>query len=347
MKKISFHSWLLASSMFLLLSLGGCDTSSTQVASQTVDGIAWLPDGSGIIAYLDQTTESTLDGSTSEGANLYHVGLDGSIGNAINSSSISVDLGYLPSTPQVFVSSDGQTAITQFGTDIFTVGINNGNITDIIQNTGLLGVSPDFKYVLTTSSSASFGAAFIKFWSVSNNVPTLIGETKTIVKMGGNRALWLSNDDFALTINDSTASNRTHVTVYDFSGDSLTSIPDADVSISAAAFSPGSNDLFVRNHLEGIDRIHFNSPATYVRTSIISNDSVDSMDASSDGSLLVYTSASSALTYGTLFAVNVADTNKVTVTTGVAQPVLSPKADKVAYSNSNSGIQVVSVQTPP
>jgi hypothetical protein len=347
MRNIIYGSFLLLSCSAFVIFFAGCDTTTTNTLGQLVDEIAWLPDESGMIAYVDKTTYNSLDGSTTEGANLYHVGSNGSLGNSINGNDVGIIWGGYG--PVVYVSSNGQTAITQFGSDIYTVPISSGNITDIIRSTALLGVSLDGKYAATNISSNG-AAAIFTIYDLSSTPPTP-SPAKTIPRLLSNRVLWLNNDHYAVTILDSLGADQqpfSHVTIFDVNGDSLMAFPNGDVSFHASAYSPGSNDLFVRTHNMGIDRINL---TTLTRTSIVTTDSVESMDASSDGSILVYSSADSATQY-ILYAVNVATLHSQAVASAsnIIVPILSPKFDRVAcihkIDGNNTDIQVFSVPKP-
>jgi len=331
----------------LALTVAGCDTSSTTVLSQTVQSIAWLSDESGMLAYIDKEYEN-VDGSESEGDNLYRVSSSGSIGNSMNANDVAPNTspnGPYWNAPIVFVSSDGSTAITQFGTDIYSLGISSGNVTDIIQNTALFGVSPDGKYAVTNESKLNAPGIFTTYM-LTTTPPNPVLPRTTVLSIISNRVLWLNSDQYALTIKDSTGANSvvfSHVAIYNFAGGiPVTVIPNGDVSFSAGAFAADSNELFVRNYAMGIDCINL---ITGVRTPIVSNDSVESMDVSSDGTLLVYTSSEIATSL-TLYAVNVENGHTKMQATGISKPVLSPRKDMIACINSSGNIQMVSVSPP-
>jgi hypothetical protein len=348
MRNSLFPSLLLLScSAALALALAGCDSSSSTVVSQTVQGIVWLPDESGMLAYIDKIYQN-VDGSESEGDNLYRVSPSGSIGNSMNATDVAPNTppnGPFWNAPIVFVSSDVSTAITQFGTDIYSLGISSGNVTDIIQNTALFGVSPDGKYTVTNQSPQNIPGIFTTY--ILTNSPITFDPRTTVAGIASNRALWLNNDQYALTIYDSTGANSvvfSHVAIYNSGGGTpITVIPNGDVSFSAGAFASGSNELFVRNYAMGIDRINL---TTMQRDTIVASDSVESMDVSSDGTLLVYCSSETATSL-TLYAVNVSNGHTKAQATGISKPVLSPKKDMIACINSSGNIQMVAVQTPP
>jgi hypothetical protein len=334
-----------------VLFLTGCDTTTTSTLSQQVYEIAWLPDESGMLAFINKSTYNSIDGSTTNAANLYHAGSDGSLGNSINGSDVTIT--WTSYAPIVFIASNGQTAITQFGNDIFSIALSSGNVTDVIRNTALLGVSPDMKYAETSTLAGGLAANILTNYNLTTGTPAPIFPRKTIPGLISNRVLWLNNGRFAATIFDSLGPDQepySHVTVYDATTancDSVMGFPNGDVSFHASAFSSGSGDLFVRTHNLGIDRINLN---TLVRTSIITNDSVESMDASSNGSLLVYTSADSA-TRNNLYAINVANGHSALVASSIVAPILSPMADRVGtihlIDGSNSDIHVYPAVLPP
>jgi hypothetical protein len=283
------------------------------------------------------------------------VSSNGTIGTAMNPTGTAP---YTPpngtywNAPVVYVSSDGSTAITQFGTDIYSLPIAGGNITDLIQGNALFGVSPDGKYSLSTPTPAGFGYIILYTYGLTSTTPTAEPQL-TRLNVLSNRALWLNNDEYALSILDSIGLDSliySHVIIYDAQGDSLWSIANADVRFSVSAFAPGSGDIFVRTSAMGIDRINMN---TRVRTHIVTNDTVYSMDVSADGTVLVYCSNAGS-TNGTLpaYVVNTANGDKgPSFASNVNIPRISPKHDMVAcitlQSGANSNINVYPLNTPP
>jgi hypothetical protein len=348
-------SLLLVGIVVLGIFLSGCTTSATTTISQEVYNVMWLPnESSGMVAFIDQLTEDEY-GNEAEVQNLFQVNSSGSIGTAMNPSGTAP---YTPpngtywNAPVVYVSSDGSTAITQFGTDIYSLPINGGNITDLIQGNALFGVSPDGKYALSTPTPAGYGYIILYTYGLTSTTPTAEPQL-TRLNVISNRALWLNNDEYAFTILDSIGVIDSivydHVNIYDAQGDSLWSIPNADVTFSVSAFAPGSGDIFVRTPASGIDRINMN---TRVRTQIVTNDTVYSMDVSADGTVLVYSSAAGS-TNGTLpaYAVNTANGDKRMFASNVIIPRISPRHDMVACINNqstgNSNINVYPLNTPP
>ncbi|HET6402837.1 MAG TPA: hypothetical protein VFH95_15740 [Candidatus Kapabacteria bacterium] len=333
--------------------LAGCSNTTATSVSQQVFEIAWLPDESGMLAYIDKVSISSLDNSQIEGQNLYHVGSDGSIGNSMNPADAPVNRsGY---APIVSVSPDGHTAIASFINgmgmpDIYRYDLSGGNVTDIIQSSYLLGVSRDMHYAATTTLAANPDYRLIELYDLNSLQPLL--PKQTITGPASNRVLWIDGTHYAITIQDSVGSDntpRSHVAIYNTAGDITQVIPNADVPFHASAYASKSGDLFVRTYTDGIDKINL---TTFVRTSVITDDSVNSMDVSSDGTLLVY--SSDALNNNGSFpayAVNVANGHKANIGTSVTTPILSPRADKVAFIHQISGgssqdIQVTSVSLP-
>jgi hypothetical protein len=345
MRNSLFRSFLLLPiSAVLAFTLNGCDTTSTTVVSQTVDNIVWLPDESGMLAFIDKVYEN-VDGSESDGQNLYQVNTGGSIGNGLFPSDAASNNPPYWNAPIVYISSDGKTAITQYGTDIYSIPTSGGSGSDLIQQTQLWGISPDGKYAVTNQTAANNAANILTTYNLTNNPITLDPRT-TVRGLISNRALWLNNDQYALTIDDSTDALglHEHVTIYNAQGDSVMSIPNGDVSFSAGGFASVTNDLFVRTYSFGINRINL---TTLKLDTIVSTDSVESMDVSNDGTVLVYTSSETTVNLP-LYAVNLANDHiSQSLATGISKPVLSPNKDKAACINSGGNIQVVGVTTPP
>lgn len=342
----NFLSGFLA--ILLLSALWGCSNTTDTSVSQSIYEIAWLPDESGMLAYIDRVTISSLDGSQIDGQNLYHVGSDGSVGNSMNPADAPQNTsGY---APIVSVSPDGHTAIASFidgfgKPDIYRYDLSGGSVTDIVQGTYLLGVSPDMHYAATTTLSAGYPYQLLALYDL-NSLQFL--PKQTIAGAASNRVLWIDGTHYAITIQDSIGSDnvpRFHVAILNAAGDITQVIPNADVAFHASAYAPKSGDLFVRTYTDGVDKINLTSSN---RTSVITNDTVNSLDVSADGTLLVYSSDAAS---SPAYAVNVANGHRTNIGTNITAPILSPKADKVAFIHQLSGgtssdIQVTSVSLP-
>jgi dipeptidyl aminopeptidase/acylaminoacyl peptidase len=333
----------------LSIALAGCSSpTSTTTLSQEVWNIAWLPNESGMIAISDQVVENA-SGTYDTADNVYRVNTSGSIGNALNSNNADPDANYW-NAPIIYLSTDGSTAIVQYGTDIYSIALGSGTFTDIIQNTQLFGVSSDGKYAVTTTSSPGSPNKYLVTYDLTANPPTPLPSTD-VPGLLSNRVLWLNNDEYAITILDSGV--YSHVAIYNAEGGvPVMVIPNATVEFSSSAFSPDSNDLFVETSATGIDRINLTSGT---RIAIVT-DSIASMDVSSDGTVLVYTSNSSLLPYGTMYAVNLANLHIALVPSapsGVVKPIISPRHDFVACvqlvssGSLSSNIGVYGLSIPP
>ena len=156
------------------------------------------------------------------------------VSNELNPTNIVVDVNYW-NAPLIYVSSDGSTAITQFGQDIYNVALGNGNITDLMKGTALFGVSPDGKYAATTTSGSKSPNKYLVTYNLSGNSATQSSSTD-IPGLASNRVLWLNNDEYAITLADSVFS---HVTIYNIGGDAIMTIPNATVEFSNAFFFTG------------------------------------------------------------------------------------------------------------
>ena len=250
----------------------------------------------------------------------------------------------------------GKRLSRNLGPDIFSLPISGGNVNDLIMRSALFGVSPDGKYAITTPTAAGKGFVILLPYLLTTSQPTAEPQL-TRPKVYSNRVLWLNNDEYAISIFDSLGSDTldyTHVAIYDASGNLIDTVANGDVSFSAGAFASGTNDLFVRNHVDGIDRINLN---THVRTPVVTNDTVYSMDVSADGTVLVYSSTAASTinssgnyTYPA-YAVNLSDMNKKMFASNVITPRISPQHDRVAcinyQDNTDSNIQVYQLITPP
>ncbi len=251
MRKMQIGSFFfLPSIAALAMLLAGCSTSTTTVVSQEVYNIVWLPNESnGMMAFIDKIYDN-VDGSQSEGQNMYQVSSSGSLGNAMFPSDATPDLNYW-NAPIISISPNGQTAIMQYGTDIYSVPVSGGNSTDIIQNTSLFGVSLDGKYAATTPTSANNAAYIFTTYDLATNPITINGQRKTIKGLLSNRVLWLNNNEYALTIYDSTGVDSIdydHVAIFDSSGNALQIIPNGDILIFCrCVFAQTQHDLYAKS----------------------------------------------------------------------------------------------------
>ncbi len=342
-KSIRYYGILSLAIVASLFSWSGCDSTTNATVTQSVVNIAWLPDESGMIAVIDKQTVSTIDNSTTITRALYRVGLDGSIGNAIGlgeQSRVS-PYGFSP----LAISSDGSFIIGQMGANIYRVNLGDNTKTELVHATNLLGVSPDMKYVLTTTFYPNDLAPLYRIYDVAVNPPLLVGRgfTPTSVVSTSGRALWLDGVRFALTYSD-TASYE-HVSICDISGTALMSIPNSEATNVHGAYAPQTQELFVRNRAGGIDRINLQ---TNLRDSIVELGGFESMDASQDGKLVTFTSSDTLAPYN-LLAVNTSNRHSATIASDAITPFISPRGDRVAYihrADPNQDIKVIGVSIP-
>ncbi|GEM_PF-2353686 len=334
----------------LSVGLDGCDSSTNSTIAQQVDDITWMPDGSSLIAYVRKTSYSAIDNSQYTGVNVYRVNLDGSLGNAI----ISTDQ-VVPSDPYYTsilpISPDGKQALAQFGSNIYKIDLSGGSANNIIQNTYLFGASPDLRYALTTTSSAQVTSKLLVLYDLSSSPIRMLSPSQTRLGVVSAHPVWVDSGRYALTIYDSTDSfgAHFHVGIYDTAGNVARTIPNAAVPPHASAYATLSHDLFVQNQNLGLDKINLQ---TGKRSTIIATDTVESMDASPDGSLVVYISGSQAA--GTSYpatAVNVANGHTASIGSGYYSVKISPNGQKAAYitkldQSGNQAIAVNAVSVP-
>jgi hypothetical protein len=337
--------------LYLSVLLAGCSSSTTQVSNQSVEDIAWLPDESGLIAYMETTSVSEVDGSEALSANLYHVSTNGAIGNAIDASDQAVSTDF---TPLVFVSSNGKTALTAFENNTFSIDLSSGNATNINSGSYMYGVSAGLHYMISDLYQPTLGVKPLQLYDLTASPIKLVGISQTHTNVTGNRALWIDSTMYALTVYDSALVDGPefdHITIYDLNGDSVYGIPDAQGLLHTSAYAPGTHELFFLTNELGIAKYNL---TTRIRTpiKIMPNDSVESLDVSADGSILVYSSqaTNNANAYQG-YAINVSSGNIVPITNGMVTLLISPNKDRVAYiditdATSDEGVGVVALPQP-
>jgi hypothetical protein len=245
----------------------------------------------------------------------------------------------------LFVSKDGSTAYTQLGAHIYRFNLLDNSGVPVIQNANILGVSPDGKYLISTDAPFGDKTPLYTIYDVSAN-PIRFVNHFTPINIWGNRALWIDGGKFALTHEDSLG--YTHVSIWDTTNTLVNTLSDADASEATGSYSPGSQALFVRNRAAGIDRIIQPTQSNFIRSSVLSQDSSESMDASADGKLLAYCSAKYSQTYA-LFAINVQNGHTASLGGSALALFLSPNGDRVAYTHAdgaNITIQVAGISLP-
>jgi hypothetical protein len=158
----------------------------------------------------------------------------------------------------------------------------------------------------------------------------------------GVRAQWIGDSLFAIWGIDSTLHHETQI--YDTTGRILRTILTSVVANQKSGYAPDSNALFLFNRAtQGIDRV---DATTLTATSVLSNDTVESMDVTSSGNLLAYSSGGSLAPFG-LFALNPATGSRQNIASSAYEVALSPLGNMVAYSTVNGGLRGVDVRVVP
>ena len=322
----------------LAMTTSGCDNTSSSAVYMVVQSAAWLPNESGMIALAQKQTVSAVDNSVSLTRGLYSVGADGSIGSVIGPGEVG-EANW--NSPVLFVSKDGGTAYAQIGAHIYRVNLGDNSATQVIQNAALLGVSPDGRYAISTNAAETDKAPDYIMYDVATS-PVRLVRHFTPPNIYNSRCLWIDNGTFALTSTDSVG---VYVTLWDTTCTILHTYPDADARFSAAAYSPTSHDLFVRTNTGGIDRINM---LTQVRASVITQDTVESVGASADGTLLAYSSGRTTQQLP-LYSCNTQNGHTAVIGSDAVFPIISPNADRVAFvhnASPNVDIKVNGISLP-
>src|ERR1035438_9825626 len=192
MRKLLIRVFILIFAGASPVLLGGCSSSTTQNANTSVMDMAWLPDESGLVAYIENTLVSAVDNSQALTGNIYHVSSGGGIGNAINGSDQGINY---PGdfAPIVFITPDGKTAVTAFETNTFQINLSSGNATIIVQNAYMYGASPDLHYLIDDIYQPVNSSKNLEFFDLTKSPIRLAGTQQTQVGVTGNRALWIDS----------------------------------------------------------------------------------------------------------------------------------------------------------
>ena len=312
---------LFASSLTFI----GCDSTPNVTTQQFVNELEWMPDGSGLLAVIMKVSSDITTGGTTYQAGLYRVSTNGTIGDAFNIPDKSLPQGY----PTVIgISKDGRTAITELGTTVYRIDLSGNSAKAMIRSEYLMGVSQSLKYVLVTETDASLNTRFASIYDVSGASARRVKDF-TMNGLYGARAQWIGDSLFAIWGIDSTLHNETQV--YDTTGRILRTIQTSVVANQKSGYAPDSNALFLFNRAtQGIDRVDVTTLAV---SSVLSNDTVESMDVTPSGNLIAYASGGSIAPFG-LFALNPATGTRQNIASSAYEVALSPFGNSGSYCRS-------------
>jgi hypothetical protein len=320
------------------LLLSSCDNTAVS-DSQTVADLAWKPDGSGMFGLIERTTEASASVSQYHSYDLYRLGADGQVGEKLGLPAPAYD-SYLLG---VLMSADGQAALIGSATNIIREDFASNSKTVVLQNTYLLTASPDLSYVVTTTDNGYSPTKLCAIYDISHLPARRVAQFNA-VNATNNRGVWLENSSFALTHLDSTQSP--YITIYDTLGHAMRSIENAEMAFHASAYIAATHEIFVRDRLDHIVRIDLNSGQ---RHTVVPTSSVNSVDVSRDGKMIVYTTLDTNENR-ILRLENVETGDQRDIGTEAISVFLNPQATKLAYIHYvdpyNEDIRVMDVTLP-
>ena len=313
----------------------GCSSNQVVIDAQAIADATWKPDGSGMLALVEQANQADLAAGGSavpQMFSVYPVDASGSIGadlgapGTVNSGAVTT----------MFISSDGNTGLTALGIDIYRYDIRANTWSDLIHDAYLMGASPDLKYVVIIERTA-----IVKVYDISSSPVRLVSQITTVHFDNAQRALWLENGQFSLGFLDSTT--RPYLRVYDTTGVEKVALSDAAAPFHSSAFAPGSHEMFIRTSAGGIDRINV---LTYDRVNVVSAN-VSSMDVTRDGKGIAYILNEAG---EPIHIQNVANGHQTTTGDNAIAVMIAPAGDKLAYihfvDNYNEDIKVTGLSIP-
>jgi WD40 repeat protein len=320
------------------VALSGCDSSPNVLTQQEINELQWMPDGSGLLAVILQISQDVTTGNQIAQAQLFRVSASGTIGSAFNIPDKSLPYGY----PTIIaISKDNRTAITQLGTTVYRVDLNANTALAMVKTQYLMGASQSLKYALVTQTDAAQRTRFASIYDVSGSTARKVKDF-TMNGVYGTRAIWLGDSIFCIWGFDSVGYSQTQF--YDTTGRVVHTLQTSVPPNNLAAFASDANALFLWNSAsQGIDRYDLSTGAT---KTILSNDSVETMDVTPSGNLVAYSSGGSVVPFA-LYALNPINGNRANIGSSAYEVALSPLGDKVAYSTVESGLKAVNIRVVP
>lgn len=314
--------------LFFAFCFAACDAADPDTSTQDIGNAVWRSNDNLLVFAEQRNTVST-------GAfiyKLYEAGADGRLGRKISDEETG------ESVPFITISSDGNTAVTLLGSNLYRLDVPSGSKTQLTTNvTKVFAVSPDLKFVLLTHAGLFNPVKTVSLLDISGSEVRSVKEWQ-IKGLLVSQGFWLKNNQIALNLD--TASSP-FLSIYDTSGVVIKTFTKVQTPARSSAYVPESDLLFVKS-FDGLQQINVETGA---RTDIA--DSYVNLDAR--GNTLAYIE-------------HLNDKNRIfirNISTGETQEIandafrfaiLSPDATKLAYLVESrefyTDLKVISVTTP-
>lgn len=237
---ISFQGLLLIT----LLVISGCDEPLQDTRIQDVGGVAWLPGGDRMLVFVEQ--QDYVQNTSWFEYKLKEASREGKIGRTI-----APEISYAVVSPDIYISTDGQFAVTQLGNDLFRIRLSDGSKTLLASKLNLFVVSPDLKYALVTHAGLDQPIKTMSLLDISANAHVV--KEFQLDSLIIHRGLWLKDNRFALTFKDSTG--LPYVALYDTTGTQSSVFRNAELPYQSSDYDPVDDLLYVRTLQDEIHRI--------------------------------------------------------------------------------------------
>ncbi|MFI5263233.1 MAG: hypothetical protein ACHQM6_01820 [Candidatus Kapaibacterium sp.] len=306
----------------ICLSFAGCDSTNQTTQVQDIAELRWEADGSALFGFIQSYTQTLTSVIPGIGYDIAKFGTDGSLTKTFTLDPKSV----ADYSTSLFLSSDGNTAVTQLEGDLYRYSLKTGSLEKLQQLFHLIVVSPDLHYAVGSPSPAIQHFKTIIVYDITAS-PLRIVTQFDLPKLVASSGIWLANGMFGITYSDSIGN---HVSIFDTTGALRQTIGGAEILFHNVVYNPQTNDLFFRNRAGAftdgsVDKVNL---TTLVRTNVL-KDSVDNFDVTRDENVIIYSKYDGN---EELISKNLQTGNTLQIANDIRLIItLSPAEDRLAY----------------
>jgi hypothetical protein len=312
--------------LFLALALMSCDSGlGTDSEVQYVSEVAWLPDGSSMLGFVQYFVSSPIDPDPPLVYDIMRIDETGKIGVTYNKKEPAYETYYYNILLSLFLSAD-HTVIAQLGSNVYRINLTSGAEEKMLTDFHLTTVSPDGRFVVGTHSQKRVWRKSIYVYDVATT-PVREVTRFEVDSLSPFPGLWLKDGQFAVTVQDSAETNEGapgwHIDVYDTTGAFFARIGAARTAPHNSKFISSTNHLYYRTNDGSVGM--YDLSAETVSQPI--HFGVQNFDISSDERYMYYVTAIN----GSLKRYEIATAEEVELATGVFWGAfLSPDEQKIA-----------------